>query len=144
MNNVKAFTLTEVMVTVIIIGMMAAFAIPQYGDMVEKADLRNAIMQAKAVHGANVIYKEKNGDYLVGGPFTAVAIETGLGIDVMEDGLGFFYTGGNASGTITWSMEVNRNPSNTFEIEIDQDAISVSNPCCKVGNCTSLLPACGL
>ena len=63
MNNQKAFTLIELLVVVLIIGILAAVAAPQYQIAVEKAHAAEAITQIRALANAEQAYYLANGEY---------------------------------------------------------------------------------
>ena len=63
MNNKQAFTLIELLVVVLIIGILAAVAVPQYQKAVEKSRAAQAITLLKSVFQAQKVYHLANGTY---------------------------------------------------------------------------------
>ena len=63
MNNQKAFTLIELLVVVLIIGILAAVALPQYQKTVEKSRATEAIQLLKTIDQAVDTYYLSSGEY---------------------------------------------------------------------------------
>ena len=59
MNN-KGFTLVELLIVVLIIGILSAIALPQYESAVEKSRMSEAMINAKAIVDASQRYFQAN------------------------------------------------------------------------------------
>ena len=71
MKKMKGFTLIELLVVVIIIGILAALAIPQYTKTMERTHWAEAISNLGALRGAEIRYFAENDEYTPGGSCTA-------------------------------------------------------------------------
>lgn len=70
-NNRRGFTLIELIVVVLIIGALAAFAVPQYLLTVENAKANDAASQINQIGTANKMFALDHSNYYAAGKFTA-------------------------------------------------------------------------
>ena len=73
----KGFTLLEMLVVVLIIGILAGIALPQYQKAVEKTKLTEALLDIKTIQGAAQRYILANGF-----PSTSVHLEDFLDVEL--------------------------------------------------------------
>jgi len=140
-GNKDGFTLMELMVVVLLIGIIAAFAIPSYDRSVRKAHERDMVEQLKVLHAASLIYRANNGGYwdTAGGDENNLAtINTALAINIIaNDQTAYVYNGalggGSYSAAATWD---------DFTVDIDEASVSATNPCCGTWDLCPSLPNC--
>jgi len=63
MQSKKGFTLIELLIVIIIIGVLATLAIPQYTKLVEKARAAEALTMVGALRSSEASYKLESGAY---------------------------------------------------------------------------------
>ena len=104
----KGFTLIELLVVVLIIGILAAIALPQYRKVTERAKMAEAVTILKAIGDAQQRFYMVNNRYLLCTELDLLDIDLGGSNDcVYEGGLncsckqtsGFLYMVSSASGT---------------------------------------------
>ena len=71
-NSRSGFTLIELLVVVLIVGILASIAIPQYFKVVEKARVAEAMAMAASIKSSEERYLAKGGQYT--GDFTQLDI----------------------------------------------------------------------
>ena len=103
MNKARSagFTLIELLVVVLIIGILAAIAVPQYFKVVEKGKFSESMQWISGLKGAQERYLAKNGSY-----------STSTGSNVLDVNLGqlskFTPSAITASATPDWTITLTR------------------------------------
>ena len=105
------FTLTEVMITLAILSVMAGLAMPSYARTIEQSRINEAITTINIIHMGQKIYKINNGTFWSGGTNATVAnIDNNLSVDISPtyyDDIDF--SGVSATG---YTVRLTRNASN--------------------------------
>lgn len=129
----KGFTIIELLVVVTLIGLIAAFTIPDYSKAVSKSHERDLVLQGTTLHGASLIYQAQNGGYWVATNETDLAvINSNLNISLLaQDGSTFNYTSDGSTFTFDGSW-------GGFTVRVTQAPLSGTNPSCGGGSCPSL------
>ena len=121
-----AFTIMEIMVVVIILGVIAGFAIPNFSKSIERTHMTDAINQLQAIHSADQIYFARTRAYW---PATAVndvtAINTALSTNIIENGMAYNCSGDGTSFTCTATRT-----GSTFVVTVTEAPLSDTNPAC--------------
>ncbi len=78
----------ELIIVTVIIGIIAAFAIPSYEKAMARQKVKRLILTATLIGGAQEIYKAKNGQYWGisdGADPDATNINAGLGLNIISE-----------------------------------------------------------
>ncbi len=104
----KGFSLAELMIVVVIMGILGALAIPQFTKSAEKGRANQAVTYLRLIHTAEKVYFANNGAYwpseagqCAAATCTQAEIQSavnGLGVDLSGSNYAFSLTGGGAGG----------------------------------------------
>ena len=127
-SHKKAFTIIEVLLVVIVIGILASMALPKYIKTVERARAKDAERNLVAIHAANRIFFAETGVYWPnGGPGALSDINTNLGLSIAPNGFTYVCSGG-ANFYICLATRVS-----AYSLVVDQTPIA---PHCLIpGSC---------
>ncbi len=83
MTKKQGFTLTEVMIVITILSVMAGLAVPGYFRTIEQSRINEAVTTLNIIHMGEKIYRLNNGMFWDGGANASVAnIDNSLNIDI--------------------------------------------------------------
>ncbi len=74
-GTARGFTLIELLVVVLIIGVLASVALPQYQRAVEKSRITEAVANLRAIANASELYYLENGSYPTNKDMDALSVE---------------------------------------------------------------------
>jgi prepilin-type N-terminal cleavage/methylation domain-containing protein len=86
-RNQKGFTLVELMIVVIIVGILAAVAIPMYQGATERAKASEAVAALGTIRGAMRVYYAEHGTYVNANFVTDAQVTAGSVLDVSDTDL---------------------------------------------------------
>jgi len=121
--NKNGFSLVEIMVVVIILGVLVAMGLTRYQKTIEITRERDACVKLIAIHAANEIYKGRANEYLPGTNLDLEAINSGLSLNILADDLIFDYDR-LSSSTYEATAEFQRGGTTLFKVRIDETAIT--------------------
>ena len=135
----KAFTIMEILIVVIIVGIIAGFSIPNYRKANESAYERDAVLQLSTLHDAEQLYHAREGG-LYWPPDTTVynvsQINSALDTSLIENGMTLTCTSPAAGGS-AFTCTAQR-AGGAFTLQLDETTLGSGNPCCSAGNCPTL------
>jgi len=131
--NQRAFTITETIIVVVVIGILAVFGTPQYQKAIRKSQERNIVIHLKMIHAANEIYKSNDGAYLPAATTQDIDfINSNLGLNIIADGIDYQYVSDGGTYTTEAIMDDGAG-GDVFKIQLVENPLSSTNPCCVSG-----------
>ena len=126
MNNKSGFTLLEIIIVIIIVGVLASLALPRFFATVEYSRSTEALAAISAVRQAlERCYLQRNGDYTSCTAFNVLDIEDPA--NSPNNHFGYTINNTSATGyTITAARNTRDNGDGSSTIVITQDATSVA------------------
>jgi type IV pilus assembly protein PilE len=106
--NKRGFTLMEIIITIVILGVLAGLATPTYFKTIEQTRGNEALVNLGIVHMGEKLYRLNKGTYWDGGGATTIAaINTALDVDMSAT----YYTAVNvtAVGGTSYAATFTRN-----------------------------------
>ncbi len=85
MKAIKAFTLMELVIVIVILSIISSFGIPSFIKTVNRSKARNAINNLSIIHSLNSNYRNKFGYNIFSGNIASV--NTQLELNILSDGL---------------------------------------------------------
>jgi len=133
----SAFTLIEIMVVVVLLGILLGFSIPNFAKSMRKAHEKDAISQLSILHAANHLYLAQEDEYL-DSQANLNDVNDALKIHIMQNEMIYEYDRNTAqefTATAEWT-----GAGGDFTVKIDQNPVDVDNgnPCCSDGDCPTL------
>lgn len=133
------FTLIELMVVIILIGIIAGFAIPNFTKAVNKTHEKDSILQLTSIHAANLLYFSQQDEFLPTGSGDLDAINSGLGLNIIANDMTYTYAREDPD---TDEYHACASLGSDFTIYVNEGALDSDNPCCQSGTDCPTLSAC--
>lgn len=129
----NAYTIMEILVVVILLGIIAGFALPNYTNYIKRANVRDMGAQLRTLHAANMIYHAQTGSYLSASSLATV--NSGLNINLISNNNTFAYS---RSTPQTYTASFTNTSGTTFRVTVTQIPLASNNPSCTIGTCPGL------
>ena len=129
-SNQKALTITEIMVSVIILSVIAAFAIPNFVKSIRKNHIRTANFNLIALHSAQQAYRARHSTfYDFDGSETLATANSIFSLNISDTDHNYLFSGNTTSFTI-----IARPSDSAYDLTLTQATIGPTNPQCT-GSC---------
>jgi len=125
MRTRKGFTLVELAVVIVIIGVLAAFGVPKFLNSVEKSKAAESFNYLSAIQSAQERYIAQNGTYAT----TVAALDITMPAPQYFDNPTTITTTPSGAGTPAWTLTLTRNGSSSYAYTVTwtQDGFDTTN-----------------
>ncbi len=102
-QRLRGFTLTELIVVVVVLGIMAGFAIPNYTKSIDRAYRKDGTVNLTAIYAAQQIYYNNNNAsyWQPSGGGGVSDINTSLGLGILSNNLTYSCSGNGVTFSCT-------------------------------------------
>ena len=135
--NKRGFTIMEVIIAIVLLGLVSAFAVPNYGRAIRKSAERSAIAQLTGIYATARLVNDATGRYPnSGGAQDETWINNNLDLNITERDVQITYNGSNTAFTATAVLSTGASIRMT-QIDIDPTnaTANLRNPCCTNTAC---------
>lgn len=143
-KNIRSFTLIEIIIVIVLIGILTAFALPYYGKASAKSDERMAITFLMGLRSEVIIYLTNSGVATIPVCTTKLQFKNNLGVSILASKMTYGCWGVSGGDTnicsathpMGWVLEFHLNgPHNTDGSIHCTDTTCPSCPEGGSGNC---------
>jgi prepilin-type N-terminal cleavage/methylation domain-containing protein len=124
----KGFTLVELAVVIVIIGVLAAFGVPKFLNSVERSKAAEAFAYLSAIREAEERYLAQQGVYAADASALDIALQTPKYFGVAST---ISTTSGNATTPPAWSLKLTRvettSSKGAYTVTFTQDGFDAGN-----------------
>jgi len=137
----RAFTMIEVMMTMVLMAIIAAYTIPNFYKSVARTVEKDIMTQVSTIHAAQVFYFQQTATYFDPGNITDTAdINAGLGLSIIKNQSTFDC---DAPGATTFECHGVATGASSFIVRVTEAPLLIGvNPCCESGACPTIANEC--
>ncbi len=122
----RGFTLTELLITLVILAVLAAIALPNFQKTADKVRLKEAVAALHSIRAGEKMYFSRNGTYVDCG--SAADIKNLLGVEVAENTYRFSVNGASAA---SFNAIAKKTTCLSWNVKIDQAGVQGVNSLCS-------------
>ena len=131
----------EILLVIVILGIMAAFAMPNYNKSVELAYEKDAVLQLTAIQAAEQSYYAREITYWPSttSNYTVDQINTALHMNLIENGFSYSCTSPSPGNFTCTAQRIGGAFTLRLNVTAALSSTSPANPCCNAGSCPTVL-----